>query len=416
MPFCFFWYLTVVRNISTYTFFMKTSKYVVPFFLLCLCVVCCKQEKKNKMEETPVKVPVSKFSETIDEKDFEALIDGDSVRLYALSNESGMEVTFTNYGQRLVSLYVPDKNGDFDDVVLGFPTLEEYRANKNYYGSTIGRYGNRIAKGKFSLDGKTYELARNNNENHLHGGEIGFESVVWNVDKFNENEIVFSRTSPDMEEGYPGSLKVQVVYELTDSNELKIRYKATTDKPTHVNLTHHSFFNLKGEGNGTVNNHILMLNADSYTPVDAGLIPTGKIEKVAGTPFDFTEPKPIGEDLEADHEQLKMGKGYDHNFVLNDSPKNSEGLVLAAKVIESKSGRTMEVYTDEPGVQFYGGNFLTGKEIGKNGRPYLFRGSFCLETQHFPDSPNQPDFPSTQLNPGEIYTSHCTYKFGVQGI
>lgn len=393
---------------------MKVLKLLSICLLISFCVISCKEEKKEKVMETAADLPNNQFSKTMDSKNFETVMDGDSVRLYTLTNDNGIEVTLTNFGQRIVTLYVPDRDGNFEDIVLGFPNLEDYRANKNYYGSTIGRYGNRIAKGKFSIDGKAYQLATNNNENHLHGGDIGFESVVWNVDKATGKEVIFSRTSPDMEEGYPGNLEVKVIYALTDDNELKISYQASTDKSTHVNLTHHSFFNLKGEGNGTVNDHILMLNSDSFTPVDAGLIPTGKIEKVAGTPFDFTQPKPIGADLEADNEQLKLGNGYDHNFVLNDTPKNSEGLVLAAKVTEPESGRTLEVYTDEPGVQFYGGNFLTGSDIGKTGKPYIFRGSFCLETQHFPDSPNQPDFPSTLLNPGKTYTSNCTYKFGVE--
>ena len=342
------------------------------------------------------------------------MLSGDSVKLYVLTNKNGIEATFTNFGQRLVSLYVPDKKGNFKDIVLGYSSLDQYlNGPKGYFGSVIGRYGNRIAKGSFSIGDDTYSLVKNNNENHLHGGNIGFESVVWKVDKATSNSIDFSRLSPDKEEGYPGNLMVKVSYVLTDANELKISYAAETDKTTVVNLTNHSFFNLKGEGEGDINDHILMINADEYTPVDSGLIPTGNIEKVAGTPFDFTKPKTIGQDIAAEFDQLKMGNGYDHNFVLNDSPKNNEGLVLCAKVVEPASGRTLEVYTDEPGVQFYGGNFNTGKVIGKNGKPYLFRGSFCLETQHFPDSPNQPNFPSTLLQPGEVYTSNCVYKFGV---
>lgn len=392
---------------------MKISKIVALACFLGMCLVACKQ-KKEKMDETPKENKESKLSDHLNLKNFETVIDGDSVKLYTLKNKNGIEVALTNYGQRLISLHTPDKNGNFDDIVLGFPDLKNYLAKKNYYGAIIGRYGNRIAKGRFALDGKTYDLAINNNANHLHGGIKGFESVVWKVDRASEREIVFSRTSPHMEEGYPGNLDVVVRYVLTDDNELKIYYRAATDQATHVNLTHHSFFNLKGEGNGTVNDHILMLNADSYTPVDSGLIPTGQIEKVAGTPFDFTRPKAIGEDLDMADEQLKYGNGYDHNFVLNKTPLNEEGLVLAARVVEPVSGRTMEVFTDEPGIQFYGGNFLTGADIGKSGKPYVFRGSFCLETQHFPDSPNQARFPSTRLDPGETYTSHCVYKFGVQ--
>ncbi|AYN68313.1 galactose mutarotase [Euzebyella marina] len=393
---------------------MKISNLVAITLILGLSAFSCKQNKKEKEMESPDQTEESKLSDELNVSNFETVIEGDSVRLYTMKNKNGMEVTITNYGQRLISLHAPDKNGDFEDVVLGFPHLDNYRAKKNYYGATIGRYGNRIAKGKFSIDGTVYDLAINNNENHLHGGIKGFESVVWNVDESSDSHIVFSRTSPDMEEGYPGNLNVKVRYDLTDQNELKINYEATTDKATYINLTHHSFFNLKGEGNGDVTDHVLWLNADSFTPVNSGLIPTGDIESVKGTPFDFTTAKPIGQDLEVESEQLKFANGYDHNFVLNKEPKNEDGLVLAAKVVEPESGRTMEVYTDEPGVQFYGGNFLTGADIGKGGKPYVFRGSFCLETQHFPDSPNQPNFQSTRLDPGRTYVSNCVYKFGLQ--
>ena len=377
---------------------------------LMLCLSACREEKKKEVESQQM----TALKTSISPEDFEGVVEGDSIKLYVLSNKNGLEVTFTNFGQRLVSLHVPDKFGNFEDVVLGYGTLDQFvNGPKSYWGSIIGRYGNRIAKGRFKIGENSYELVKNNNDNHLHGGDKGFESVVWKVENATTNRIDFSRVSPDMEEGYPGNLSVKVSYTLTDDNELKISYKASTDKTTVVNLTHHSFFNLKGEGNGDINDHILMINADSYTPVDSGLIPTGEIAKVTGTPFDFTIPKAIGKDIDADFDQLKIGNGYDHNYVLNDSPKNAEGLVLCAKVVEPASGRTMEVYTDEPGVQFYGGNFMGGKTIGKSGKPYVFRGSFCLETQHFPDSPNQADFPSTLLQPGEVYTSNCVYKFGV---
>ncbi|TMM57512.1 galactose mutarotase [Maribacter algarum] len=386
------------------------KKTIVFSLSLLLCLIACKEEKKDEVVTSTTVALKTKISP----KDFEGIVEGDSVKLYVLTNKNGLEVTFTNYGQRVISLHVPDKNGKFEDVVLGYATLDEYlNSPRSFFGSIVGRYGNRIANGSFSIGENTYSLAKNNNGNHLHGGDKGFESVVWKVDNATSNSIDFSRTSPDMEEGYPGNLDIKVSYALTDDNELKIKYQATTDKPTVVNLTHHSFFNLKGEGNGDINDHVLMINADGYTPVDDGLIPTGEIDKVADTPFDFTKPKTIGVDLEEDFEQLKMGNGYDHNFVLNDTPKNDDGLVLCAKVLEPISGRTMEVFTDEPGVQFYGGNFMDGTTIGKSGKPYVFRGSFCLETQHFPDSPNKPDFPSTLLEPGEVYTSNCTYKFGV---
>lgn len=362
---------------------------------------------KNKVEPT---VQNTKLNP----KAFEKVVNGDSVQLYRLTNSSGMEVYFTNYGQRLVALYAPDKHGHLDDIVLGFSQLEDYDQDGSaYFGATIGRYGNRIANGTFSLDGTSYHLAKNNGPNHLHGGPTGFDKQVWDVDHNTENEISFSRLSPDGEEGYPGNLRVKVRYVLTDPNELKIFYEATTDKKTIVNLTHHSFFNLKGEGEGTIGDHLLTLNADSYTPVDQNLIPYGRIVEVFGTPMDFTQPKPIAQDVETDFEQLEFADGYDHNYVLNQSPKNSQGLVFAARVHEPKSGRIMEVYTDEPGIQFYGGNFLDGTVTGKSGKKYLRRGAFCLETQHFPNSPNQSNFPSTLLKPGDTYSSTCVYKFSV---
>ncbi|MCP4978760.1 MAG: galactose mutarotase, partial [Maribacter sp.] len=268
--------------------------------------------------------------------------------------------------------------------------------------------------GKFEIDGVAYELAQNNNGNHLHGGEKGFESVVWDVDSVSQSFIRFKRTSPDMEEGYPGNLKVTVEYSLTDNNELRIEYYASTDNKTYLNLTHHSFFNLKGEGKGTVNDHIMQINASSITAVDEGLIPTGEFMPVADTPFDFNVPKTIQSGLDGEHEQLTIGKGFDHNFVLDKNLKNEEGLYVAAKVKEPKSGRVMEVFTNEPGVQFYGGNFLDGKTMGKKGGVYDRRGALCLETQHFPDSPNKKNFPSTLLEPGEVYNSICVYKFSVE--
>lgn len=354
------------------------------------------------------------YTNTINPDDFKAVVDGDSISLYTLTNKNGLKADFTNYGQRLIALNVPDKDGKMGDVVLGFSALDGYmNGPKNNFGAVIGRYGNRIAKGKFSIKKKGYKLAKNNGENHLHGGNIGFESVIWKARQIASNQIEFTRTSPDMEEGYPGNLNVKVTYVLSDKNELKISYEATTDKTTIINLTNHSYFNLKGEGNGDINDHILMINASAYTPVDTGLIPIGKIESVDGTPFDFTAPKTLRKDLNSNHAQMVIGGGYDHNFVLNQSPKNSDGLVLAARVTEPNSGRIMEVYTSEPGVQLYGGNFLNGSSIGKSGKPYLKRNAFCLETQHFPDSPNQPEFPSTLLEPGDTYKSTTVYKFDV---
>ncbi len=391
---------------------MNLKATFVLIVLLALQIGCINKDKKeneSKMEDA--KEPLLT---TIKKKDFEDEINGKEISIHTIKNRNGIEATFTNYGQRLVTLYTPDKQGNFDDIVLGFETLEGYRkAEEKYFGATIGRYGNRIAKGKFSIDGQEYTLATNNGANHLHGGDKGFESVVWNVDKVTDNEIEFSRLSPDMEEGYPGNLMVKVNFQLTADNELIITYEAETDQKTTVNLTHHSFFNLKGNGNGTVNEHLLTINANYFTPVNSGLIPTGEIRSVEGTPFDFNKPKPIGQDLEVENEQLKYGMGYDHNFVLNENSTDEDGLLLAAKVLEPKSGRTLEVFTDEPGLQFYGGNFLKGN-TGKSGKKYDFRGAFCLETQHFPDSPNQENFPSTMLLPGDKYTSTCVYKFGVE--
>lgn len=383
--------------------------------LLLNLLASCKGDKEPRIEN-PIEKIETESPKLIDASDFEEEINGAKTGLYTIRNQNGLRATFTNYGQRLVSLYVPGRSGEMEDVVLGFSSLERYRsAKEKYFGATIGRYGNRISRGRFSLGGKIYQLETNNGENHLHGGTGGFHNVVWKAEQNARNQLVFSRTSPHMEEGYPGNLKVKVVYTLTDQNELKINYEAESDRNTIVNLTHHSFFNLAGAGDGQINDHILMINGDHYTPVDAGLIPTGEINPVVGTPFDFTKPKAIGQDLESEHQQLRYGQGYDHNWVLNLEPKNQDGLVLAARVVEPISGRTMEVYTNEPGLQFYGGNFLDGKTVGKGGEIYSYRGAFCLETQHFPDSPNQPSFPEVTLDAGEVYKSTCVYKFGVEG-
>ncbi len=390
-------------------------KNLIAVICIILALYSCKQDKKSTNKEEVSETEAVKSLHGLNPADFEMQIDGKQTKFYTLTNNNGVEVTFTNFGQRLISLYVPDKDGKFADIVLGPSNLEGFMApGGGFFGAVVGRYGNRIGKAEFELKGTKYSLAKNNGENHLHGGIKGFNAVVWDVEEVTGNSIIFSRTSPDMEEGYPGNLQVVVSYRLTEDNELKIDYQATTDKTTVVNLTHHSFFNLAGEAAGNIGEHLMMINADAFTPVDEGLIPTGEIRKVEGTPFDFREAKPIGRDIDADNEQIKFGKGYDHNFVLNDQPANEDGLALAAKVTEPGSGRTMEVYTNEPGVQFYTGNFMNGSYIGKSGKPYVFRGTFCLETQHFPDSPNKPDFPSTVLEPGEIYNSSCTYKFGVQ--
>lgn len=348
----------------------------------------------------------------IDAATFGGEIDGKRVELFTLRNSKGVVTQITNYGGRVVNLFVPDRDGNFEDIVLGYSDLNGYlNSNELYFGTLIGRYGNRIAKGQFVLNDSLYQLATNNGPNHLHGGVKGYNNVVWDAEQQDDRTLLLSYLSVDGEEGYPGNLQVNVTYELTDDNELKIQYWATTDKPTHVNLTHHSYFNLKGAGEGEINDHLLQLNAQYFTLVDDGLIPTGEIAQVEGTPFDFRQLTPIGNRVTGDHQQLVYGLGYDHNWVLEAA---AEGLTFAAKVVEPASGRTMEVYTNEPAIQFYGGNFLNGSDTGKYGKVYSYRGALCLETQHYPDSPNQPAFPSTLLNPGEEYYSVCVYKFGVE--
>ena len=340
---------------------------------------------------------------------------GKPIEQVTLTNSHGLQLTAISYGGTITSLKVPDKNGRVADVVLGFDSPAQYFADPPppFFGAIIGRYGNRIAKGKFALEGKTYTLATNNGPNHLHGGNKGFDKVLWNIEtpKDGQASAVFTRKSPDGEEGYPGNLSVRFVYTLTDKDELVIEYHATTDKATPVNLTNHSYFNLAGEGSGDILGHELMINADRYTPVDDTLIPTGQLAPVAGTPFDFRKPTAIGARIEQNDQQIKNGKGYDHNWVLN---RPGAGLQLAARLTDPKSGRTMEVRTTEPGLQFYSGNFLDGTIKGKHGHVYGHRNGLCLETQHYPDSPNQKTFPSTILRPGQSYDSKTIYAFGVK--
>ena len=336
-----------------------------------------------------------------------------SVKEYTLKNKNGMVVKATNYGATITSIQVPDRDGNLADVALGYAALEGYvnAVDRPYFGSVVGRYGNRIAKGKFTLDGKEYTLATNDGENHLHGGNMGFDKVIWTAEPLGEGAVRFTYLAKDGEEGYPGNLKVSVTYTLTDENELKLDYLATTDKPTPVNLTNHTYFNLAGEGSPTINDHELMINGDGFTPVDQGLIPTGEIRPVEGTPFDFRTAKPVGRDIDQDDQQLVYGKGYDHNWVLN---KGAGGMTLAASLYHAASGRFMEVFTEEPAIQFYGGNFLDGRLVGKSGKAYGHRSALCLETQHYPDSPNRPDFPSTILRPGEEYRTTTVFKFSVR--
>lgn len=349
-------------------------------------------------------------AQTVTKQSYGKTAAGENVDLYTLRNSKGVEAKITNYGGIVVSLKVPDRNGKFDDVVLGFNDLESYLTkNDPYMGALIGRYGNRIAKGRFTLNGVEYKLAVNNGENHLHGGLKGFDKVVWTGHEMKTPTgpaVVLTYLSKAGEEGYPGNLNVRVVYTLTNNNELKIDYSATSDKDTVTNLTHHSYFNLAGEGNGDILNHTVTINANRFVPTDAGSIPTGELKSVAGTPFDFLKATAIGARINQDDEQLKFGNGYDHTWVIN-----GRGMRLAATAYESTSGRVMQVWTTEPGMQFYTGNFLNGTLTGKSGKIYARRTGFCFETQHYPDSPNQPSFPTTTLKKGATYKSTTIYRF-----
>lgn len=338
--------------------------------------------------------------------------DGQAVDLYTLTNPSGMEVSITNFGGIVVTLKVPDRHGKLDDVVLGYDDLAGYTTNPAYFGAIIGRYGNRIAHGQFILDGATYRLFKNDGDNTLHGGKVGFNKRVWTGKDVSGTEgpaLELTYMSKDGEEEFPGNLDVRVTYTLTDRNELHIDYFATTDKPTVVNLTNHSYFNLAGQGNGDILGHEVTLHADRFTPVDLTLIPTGELRAVKGTPFDFTKPTAIGARINQDDQQLKLARGYDHNWVLNSGGKG--GPSLAAEAYDPKTGRVLDVLTTEPGVQFYTGNFLDGTIHGKDRKVYNLRYGFCLETQHFPDSPNHPSFPSTVLRPGQEYKTSTMFKF-----
>jgi len=360
-------------------------------------------EGKQDMHQQPSAAP----------RHYGTLADGAEVTLVTLANSNGIEVDVISYGGIITRLVTPDAAGQVGDIVLSLDSLAEYVESNPYFGALIGRYGNRIAKGRFTLDGKSYQLDTNNGENHLHGGVVGFDKKNWGMEPFTTDHsagVVLTLVSPDGDQGYPGRLETRVVYELTNDDALDFRFSAVTDKPTIVNLTQHSYFNLAGSGD--ILDHSLMIPAEQFTPVDAGLIPTGEFRDVAGTPFDFRAPKPIGRDIGADDTQLKLGLGYDHNFVLRSEPSDepSADLILAARVTEPQSGRVLEVWTVEPGVQFYSGNFLDGTLEGK-GTVHAHRSGLCLEPQHFPDSPNQPGFPSTTLVPGETYETRIVYRF-----
>lgn len=342
---------------------------------------------------------------------FGALPTGEQIDLYTLRNSKGVEVAITNYGGRIVSLRTPDRNGKSDNIVLGFDNLEGYLGPNPYFGAIVGRYANRIAKGEFTLDGVAYKLVVNNGPNALHGGTKGFDKVAWTAKEVSTKEgpgLELQYLSKDGEEGYPGNLSVTVTYVLTDANELKIDYKATTDKDTVLNLSNHSYFDLSGQAHGDITHHVVTINADRFTPVDETLIPTGELRNVQGTPFDFRKPKEIVARIDDKNQQLEYGKGYDHNFVLN---RTGTGPTFAARVRDPNSGRVLEVLTTQPGLQFYTGNSLDGTVKGDGGVVYGRRSGLCLETQHFPDSPNKPKFPSTELRPGQRYHEITIFKF-----
>ncbi len=368
----------------------------------CLFLTACNSQKKEDIMTAFKKQPFGKTAS------------GEAVDLFVLTNKSGVEAAITNYGATVVSLKVPDRSGKIGDVVLGFDSLEGYLGKEPYFGAVVGRYGNRIAKGKFKLNGVEYSLPVNDGPNSLHGGIHGFDKKVWTARDASTPAapaVELTYISRDGEEGYPGTLTATVTYTLTDANELRLDYTATTDKDTVQNITNHSYFNLAGQGEGDILSHEIMLNADKFTPVDATLIPTGELKDVKGTPFDFTTPTAIGARIDQKDEQLVRGKGYDHNWVLRGG---GGSMVRAAQVYEPRSGRVLEVLTTQPGVQFYTGNFLDGANRGKGGKVYPHRGGFCLETQHFPDSPNHPDFPTTTLKAGEKFQSTTVFKFSTR--
>jgi aldose 1-epimerase len=349
---------------------------------------------------------------SIETEAFGTMPDGTPVEIIRLTNANGIEVRAMTYGAIIVSIRVPDRDGTLDDVVLGFDDLDQYVQGHPQFGTVVGRYANRIAEGRFTLDNETYDLARNNGPNHLHGGNQGFDKMLWQAETGQTDSgvrVTFAHTNPDGHEGYPGNVSVTVSYTLTEKDELVVDYSATTDRATHINLSQHTYFNLSGAGSGTVHDHVLTIDADRYTPFDSTQIPTGSIEPVAGTPLDFRAPLPIGARIDDDHSELHIGGGYDHNFVLN---RTGPGLTRAARVEEPESGRILDVYTTEPGMQLYTANGLR-EMTGKLGRTYDRRGGLCLETQHYPDSPNRPDFPSTILRPGEEFTSQTVFAFSV---
>lgn len=401
----------VVNNSKLNKMKLKQTKLIGFTIFALVFFLSCKQ--KNK-EQSILETKASK-SMKIEKSVFGTLKDGTQIDAYTLTNANGMEVTIISYGGRIVSLRVPNKNGIIANVTLGFDTIDDYVKENPFFGALVGRYGNRIAKGKFSLDNKAYTLVTNNGENHLHGGTIGFDKVIWEIEPIEgetESKLKLNYTSKDGEEGYPGNLQVTVIYSLNNQNELAVDYKAETDKATVVNLTHHAYFNLSGDFTKNVHNQEVQIKANTFLPVDEGLIPTGEFRSVTESPFDFTNQKAIGQNIDDDNKQIKLGGGYDHCWVLNGE---NGTLRKVATAYDPVSGRFLEVSTTEPGIQFYTGNFLDGSlPIPGNERGYGKRSGFCLETQHFPDSPNQPNFPSTRLNPGEIYSTTTIFKFSTK--
>lgn len=374
--------------------------------------VSCKKETTEKPTETKGKEVITVDSTLLKAKDFEAVIDKKQTHLYWIEN-NGIKAAFTNYGGRIIGLWMKDRNDNLTDVVIGMNSVSGFqKATEPYFGATIGRVGNRIAKGKFTLEGKQYEITLNNHGNTLHGGIKGFQDVVWDAVKSNDSTLVFTYDSPDMEQGFPGNVKVKVTYTLTSAKALKMEYEATTDKTTVVNLTNHAFFNLNGEGSGTILNHQLQIFANEYTPVDSGLIPSGALQNVLNTPFDFEMEHTIGERINAKNEQLKFGGGYDHNFALSE--KIQKGLRHAATISGDKSGIVLDIYTAEPGLQFYSGNFMQSKNTLKSGKNDDFRTAFALETQHFPDAPNHANFAPITLKAGQKYHTVSEYKFSIR--
>lgn len=383
--------------------------------MISISVMQCKEKAAKTNENQTLEDLKTKSSVTIEKSSFGTTVDGQTVEKYLLKNNKGMAVSIITYGGIITHWTAPDKKGTYKDIVLGYNALDDYIKSTPYFGALIGRYGNRIAKGKFSLDGANYQLTINDGQNHLHGGDKGFDKVVWTAEemplKDDSASLKLTYLSKDGEEGYPGNLTSTVIYTLTDDNVLEVDYSATTDKMTIVNLTQHSYFNLSGDFSKTILDHEIVLNADKYIPVDATLIPTGELADVEASPFDFRTPKTIGKRINDDNDQLKKGQGYDHCWVLNDQ---NDGMRIAASAYHPESGRFLEVFTDEPGIQLYTGNFLDGTLPSKDGGTYGHRTGFCLETQHYPDSPNQPDFSSVVLHPGETYTSKTTFKLSVK--